>query len=132
MRTALPLVVLIVLAGCDPAASKPAAKPKPPPSTTKPRPPASLPIPAKPSPPTPTWRVVSVHDGDTLRAIDAGKVEHTERLLEINADGEGQAFGSVSRWNPSLWSQIVRFSYHGITPKKPPAVTGRPGGLLVL
>ena len=66
-------------------------------STSKPRPPASLPIPSRPSPPTPTWRVVSVHDGDTLRAIDASKTEHKVRLLGIDAPEIGQPFGAVSR-----------------------------------
>jgi hypothetical protein len=59
-RIALPLVVLIVLAGCDPAASKPAAKPKRPASTSKPKPPASLPMPSRPEPAAPVWRVVGV------------------------------------------------------------------------
>lgn len=66
-------------------------------STSKPRPPASLPIPSRLSPPTPTWRVVSVHDGDTLRAIDASNVEHKVRLLGIDAPEIGQPFGAVSR-----------------------------------
>ena len=81
-------VVLAIFAalGCD----RPA-------STSKPRPPASLPIPSRPSPPTPTWRVTSVHDGDTLRAIDASKVEHKVRLLGIDAPEIGQPFGTVSR-----------------------------------
>ena len=93
MRTALPLVVLIVLAGCDAAASKP----KRPASTSKPRPLASLPMPSRPEPSATVWRVVSVHDGDTLRAIDEAKVEHKIRLHGIDAPEIGQAFGSVSR-----------------------------------
>ena len=97
MRSALPLVVLIVLAGCDPAASKPVAKPKRPASTSKAQPLASLPMPSKPEPPAPTWRVVSVHDGDTLRAIDASNVQHKVRLLGIDAPEIGQPFGTVSR-----------------------------------
>ncbi len=93
MRSALPLVVLIVLAGCDAAASKP----KRPASTSKARPPASLPLVSRPEPPAPVWRVVSVHDGDTLRAIDASKVEHKIRLHGIDAPEIGQPFGNVSR-----------------------------------
>lgn len=30
------------------------------------------------------WKVVSVHDGDTLRAIDAANVQHTIRLQAAN------------------------------------------------
>lgn len=93
MRSALPLVVLIVLAGCDAAASKP----KRPASTSKPHPPASLPMPSKPEPAAPVWRVVSVHDGDTLRAIDEAKVEHKIRLHGIDAPEIGQPFSNVFR-----------------------------------
>jgi endonuclease YncB( thermonuclease family) len=93
MRTALPLVVLIVLAGCDPAASKP----KRPASTSKTQPPASLPMPSRPEPPAAVWRVVSVHDGDTLRAIDEGKVEYRIRLAGIDTPERGQPFGNVAR-----------------------------------
>lgn len=76
------LVALAVFAGCDSTASKPQARPQRPASTSKPRPPASLPMPARPEPPLPLplWRVVSVHDGDTLRALDEGKAEQRIRL----------------------------------------------------
>ncbi len=43
------------------------------------------------------WRVVSVHDGDTLRAIDQGKVERKVRLVGIDAPEIGQAFGTKAR-----------------------------------
>jgi micrococcal nuclease len=43
------------------------------------------------------WRVVSVQDGDTLRAIDKGKVEQRIRLAGIDAPELGQPFGRVSR-----------------------------------
>jgi micrococcal nuclease len=66
-------------------------------STSKARPPASLPIPARLAPSAPVWRVVSVHDGDTLRAIDEGKVERKVRLIGIDAPEIGQAFGTKSR-----------------------------------
>ena len=54
MRTALPLVVLIVLAGCDAAASKPKRAA----STSKARPPASLPLVSRPEPSAESWLVL--------------------------------------------------------------------------
>jgi endonuclease YncB( thermonuclease family) len=45
----------------------------------------------------PSWRVVSVHDGDTLRVIDRDNVEVKVRLLGIDAPETGQAFGTKSR-----------------------------------
>jgi hypothetical protein len=66
-------------------------------ATSKPRPPASLPMPARPEPPLPVWRVVSVHDGDTLRAIDERKAEQRIRLAGIDAPERGQPFGNVAR-----------------------------------
>lgn len=56
------------------------------------KPPAPAEVPA-----TATWLVVSVHDGDTLRAIDPEKVEHRVRLIGIDAPELGQAFGRVAR-----------------------------------
>jgi micrococcal nuclease len=50
-----------------------------------------------PTPATLTWRVVSVHDGDTLRAIDDEQIEHQVRLAGIDAPELGQAFGRVAR-----------------------------------
>jgi hypothetical protein len=84
MRTALPLVMLIVLAGCDAAASKPTAKPSRPASTSKPKPLASLPMPSRPEPAAPVWRVVSVHDGDTLRAIGGRRSGRCTRFPRID------------------------------------------------
>jgi micrococcal nuclease len=51
----------------------------------------------RPTPASITWRVVSVHDGDTLRAIDDDEIEHRVRLAGIDAPEMGQAFGRVSR-----------------------------------
>jgi micrococcal nuclease len=45
----------------------------------------------------PTWYVVSVHDGDTVRAIDEQKIEHRVRLAGIDAPERGQAFSRVAR-----------------------------------
>jgi endonuclease YncB( thermonuclease family) len=97
MRTALPLVVLALLAGCDLTVSSPQPRQRPPASASKAQPPASLPMPAKPEPAAPAWKVVSVHDGDTLRAIDEHKVERKVRLVGIDAPEIGQAFGTKSR-----------------------------------
>jgi endonuclease YncB( thermonuclease family) len=44
-----------------------------------------------------TWRVVSVHDGDTVRCLDDGNREHKIRLTGIDAPETGQPFGTVSR-----------------------------------
>ena len=44
-----------------------------------------------------TWRVVSVHDGDTVRCLDDGNREHKIRLAGIDAPETGQPFGTVSR-----------------------------------
>jgi micrococcal nuclease len=49
------------------------------------------------APASPVWHVVSVHDGDTLRAIDDERIEHRVRLAGIDAPEMGQAFGRVSR-----------------------------------
>lgn len=43
------------------------------------------------------WKVVSVHDGDTLTAVDASNVQHKVRLQGIDAPERGQPFGTVSR-----------------------------------
>ena len=75
---------VVVLAGCGRQAA-----------SSKPRPPASLPMPSKPAPSATVWRVVSVHDGDTLRAIDASKAEHKVRLLGVDAPEIGQQCGIV-------------------------------------
>jgi micrococcal nuclease len=54
-------------------------------------------MPSRPEPPAAVWRVVSVHDGDTLRAIDEGKAEQRIRLAGIDAPERGQPFGNVAR-----------------------------------
>jgi len=88
MRAAVLLTICtaVAAAGCD----RPA-------STSKARPAASTPVPARAEPPLPVWRVVSVHDGDTLRAIDEGQVEQRIRLAGIDAPERGQPFGNVTR-----------------------------------
>lgn len=83
-------------------------------------PPASVGMPQTPpmqpvssSPPTPApwqqtsptgrapnshmWRVVGVHDGDTLTCLDENNQQQKVRLAEIDAPELGQDFGKVSR-----------------------------------
>jgi len=43
------------------------------------------------------WKVVSVHDGDTLTVLDAASVQHKVRLQGIDAPERGQPFGTVAR-----------------------------------
>lgn len=88
------LVLLCLLAaaatagptGCDRAAPSKRAKP-----------PASLPVPSHPAPVATALKVVSVHHGDTLRAIDAANVENKVWLLGIDAPEIGQPYGTRSR-----------------------------------
>jgi len=44
-----------------------------------------------------TWRVVGVHDGDTVTCIDDTNAKQKVRLAEIDAPEIGQDFGKVSR-----------------------------------
>jgi len=43
------------------------------------------------------WKVVSVHDGDTLTAIDVTNTQHKVRLQGIDAPELRQAFGTKAR-----------------------------------
>jgi len=43
------------------------------------------------------WRVVGVHDGDTITCLDETNVQQKVRLAEIDAPEIGQDFGKVSR-----------------------------------
>jgi micrococcal nuclease len=54
---------------------------------------AALPAAAEPL----TGKVVSVHDGDTVRVLDAANVQHKVRLDGIDAPERGQPFGTVAR-----------------------------------
>lgn len=46
---------------------------------------------------TPAGKVVNVHDGDTLRVLDAGGTQHKVRLQGIDSPGTKQAFGTKAR-----------------------------------
>jgi len=127
MRPAILLPVLAaMLAGCGhrvPAKAKPrpaASKPAPAkPAASKPAPaPTAAPAPEAARKPSPLdavasdarqprraveppaailWRVVGVHDGDTLTALDGDKSQHKVWLAGIDAPEIGQPFGNVSR-----------------------------------
>ncbi|NBT14603.1 MAG: nuclease [Planctomycetia bacterium] len=43
------------------------------------------------------WRVVGVHDGDTITCLDENNQQQKVRLSEIDAPELGQDFGKVSR-----------------------------------
>jgi endonuclease YncB( thermonuclease family) len=43
------------------------------------------------------WKVVAVHDGDTLTAVDADNVQHKVRLHGIDAPEAKQVFGTKAR-----------------------------------
>jgi endonuclease YncB( thermonuclease family) len=48
-----------------------------------------------------TGRVVGVHDGDTIKVLDANRQQHKIRLAGIDAPESRQAFGTRSRQNLS-------------------------------
>ncbi|MFM8893699.1 MAG: thermonuclease family protein [Planctomycetia bacterium] len=43
------------------------------------------------------WRIVNVHDGDTVTALDEANTQHRIRLEGIDAPELGQPFGRVAR-----------------------------------
>ena len=43
------------------------------------------------------WKFVSVHDGDTLTAVDASNTQHKVRLAGIDAPETKQPFGTKAR-----------------------------------
>ena len=60
-------------------------------------------VPTQPQPPSGRsanshlWRVVGVHDGDTLTCLDENNQQQKVRMAEIDAPEIGQDFGKVSR-----------------------------------
>ena len=80
----MPLAVApVVLALTPPVAAQPVS---------------SLPLqPAQRSANSHLWRVVGVHDGDTVTCLDESNQQQKVRLAEIDAPELGQDFGKVSR-----------------------------------
>ena len=60
------------------------------------------------------WKVVSVHDGDTLTAIDATNTQHKVRLQGIDAPELRQAFGTKARDRLAdlTLRKVVRVNFH--------------------
>jgi len=114
-RLALACLCLACVVGCSQRSATKAAKPataaKQRPASPIARQPASKPAPApkperaeEPRPEQPAaepkgdlWRVVSVHDGDTVLCLDGDNRQHKVRLVGIDAPEIGQAFGTMSR-----------------------------------
>lgn len=89
--------------------------PPPPPASAPPMTPVSTAAapPSDPAPPQPAmeslanpapnrgsthvWRVVGVHDGDTLTCLDETNTQQKVRLAEVDAPELGQDYGKVSR-----------------------------------
>jgi micrococcal nuclease len=69
---------------------------------------ADVPAPQADEPATATWRVVSVHDGDTVVCLDDHDAQQKVRLSGIDAPEIGQAFGTKSR--DALRSRVMRKS----------------------
>lgn len=78
------------------AAPPPPAAPVDPPLETVP-PPAARSAAASPPSAAHRWRVVGVHDGDTLTCLDENNDQQKVRLAEIDAPELGQDFGRVAR-----------------------------------
>lgn len=73
----------------------------PPPAATRPEPPLTPVSAPAPPPAVPTtthvWRVVGVHDGDTITCLDETNTQQKVRLAEIDAPELGQDYGKVAR-----------------------------------
>lgn len=59
------------------------------------------------------WRVVSVHNGDTLTALDAANVQHKVRLTGIDAPEIGQPFGTKARDRLTALAKGKTVTIHG-------------------
>ena len=76
---------------------------QPPPAAADPAPPQPAPQSASPNAASPRssnthlWRVVGVHDGDTITCLDETNTQQKVRLAEIDAPELGQDYGKVAR-----------------------------------
>ncbi len=89
------------MAGAAAMATQPSTTPQMQPVSTSPQ---SVPLVPTQSPPpagrsanSHLWRVVGVHDGDTITCLDENNQQQKVRLAEIDAPEIGQDFGKVSR-----------------------------------
>lgn len=79
-----------------PVAEPPAARQDPPLTPVASPTPRQTP-PAAPPTTTHVWRVVGVHDGDTVTCLDETNTQQKVRLAEIDAPELGQDYGKVAR-----------------------------------
>ena len=85
-------------AATPPLAPVSTAAPPPPADPAPPQPYASAsPASSAPQGSTHVWRVVGVHDGDTLTCLDETNTQQKVRLAEIDAPELGQDYGKVAR-----------------------------------
>jgi endonuclease YncB( thermonuclease family) len=59
------------------------------------------------------WRVVNVHDGDTLTCLDEGNKQHRIRIDGIDAPERGQPFGTVARDRMTALAKGKTATIHG-------------------
>ena len=59
------------------------------------------------------WRVVSVHDGDTITCLDEGNKQHRIRIDGIDAPERGQPFGNVARDRMTTLAKGKTATIHG-------------------
>lgn len=92
---AAPTASIAAPAATPPLAPVSTAAPPPP---ADPAPPVASPqAPSAPQGSTHVWRVVGVHDGDTLTCLDETNTQQKVRLAEIDAPELGQDYGKVAR-----------------------------------
>ena len=59
------------------------------------------------------WRVVNVHDGDTLAALDDTNTQHRNCIDGIDAPERGQPFGTVARDRMTAMAKGKTATIHG-------------------
>ena len=91
-----PPVSLAPVASAPPPVAQPAPRQDPPLTPVAPQSQATTPPPAAQTT-THVWRVVGVHDGDTVTCLDETNTQQKVRLAEIDAPELGQDYGKVAR-----------------------------------